>query len=132
MQSSCDTPTCGHQGKPLKQQRFRQVVIYTAGDGACPAWSVQLKCPGAFLDFSLTTSVNDPSVSVECKADYRHNFCVRGGTDTRTYNQGVPDYIQVGEHQFVEKKVVNNWLALMQTAWYVLLKVLYYDTKPLL
>ena len=51
-----------------------------------------------------------------CKTNYHHNFYVKGGQ--RTYYNGMPDVIQVGEHQFVEKKLVQMWHTNMNVAWY--------------
>lgn len=31
---------------------------------------------------------------------------------------GVPVFIQVAEHHFVETRVINMWINLMLTAWY--------------
>jgi hypothetical protein len=36
----------------------------------------------------------------------------------RTYYDGLPEIIQVGEHQFVERKVINLWITLMMVSWY--------------
>ena len=41
----------------------------------------------------------------------------------RTYHDGVPDVIQVGEHQFVEQRVIQMWRDMMLVAWYVQLEV---------
>jgi hypothetical protein len=54
---------------------------------------------------------------VDCSTNYHHNFSV--STDFRTYYDGVPDLIQVGEHQFVEKRVVNLFIGMMLLAWCV-------------
>jgi hypothetical protein len=51
----------------------------------------------------------------ECKTNYHNNFSVQNGI--RTYYGGVPDLIQVGEHQFVEASLINTWVDLMLTAW---------------
>ena len=39
------------------------------------------------------------------------------------YDEEIPDIIQVGEHQFVEKKVLKMWCTDTNIAWYVLLLV---------
>lgn len=52
-----------------------------------------------------------------CKTNYHNNYSVQNGI--RTYYPGVPEYIQVGEHQFVERSLVYHWIDLMLTAWYV-------------
>jgi hypothetical protein len=36
----------------------------------------------------------------------------------RTYYNGLPEIIQVEEHQFVERKVINLWITLMMVSWY--------------
>jgi hypothetical protein len=55
----------------------------------------------------------------ECKTNYHHNFRVFEGQ--RTYYTIVttvlPDIIQVGEHQFVETKVINLWINMMLLSW---------------
>ena len=59
---------------------------------------------------------NDVSLYAACKTNYHHNFQVYQGW--RTYYGGIPDILQVGEHQFVERPVVEMWLTMMDT-WYV-------------
>ena len=54
---------------------------------------------------------------LECKTNYHNNYSVCGGV--RTYFGGVPDLIQVGEHQFIETALINTWVDLMLTAWLV-------------
>lgn len=56
-----------------------------------------------------------------CRTNYHHNFHVKDGV--RTYHDGVPDVIQVGEHQFVEQRVIQMWRDMMLVAWYVQLEV---------
>jgi hypothetical protein len=38
---------------------------------------------------------------------------------SRHYYGGIPDYIQVGDHQFVEHMIVKNWIDLMLCGWSV-------------
>ena len=52
---------------------------------------------------------------VDCSTNYHHNFSV--SADFHTYYGGVPDLIQVGEHQFIEKRVVNLFIGMMLIAW---------------
>ena len=53
---------------------------------------------------------------VACQINYHHNFCVNKGQ--RIYYDGtIPDVLQVSEHQFVERKVVNLWITLMVVSW---------------
>ena len=54
-----------------------------------------------------------------CQTAYYNNYSVKDGM-RRYYDGTIPDIIQVGEHQFVEKKVVNMWRTDMNISWYVL------------
>jgi hypothetical protein len=38
-------------------------------------------------------------------------------TGVRHYYSGIPNILQVAEHQFVEKKLVNLWIMLMVVSW---------------
>ena len=49
--------------------------------------------------------------------NYHHNFSVHNGE--RTYYPGIPSFIQVAEHYFVEQKVIDVWISLMSTSWLV-------------
>ncbi|KAF8236156.1 hypothetical protein L208DRAFT_1019439, partial [Tricholoma matsutake] len=50
-----------------------------------------------------------------CKINYHHSFCIEGSR--QIYYNGIPDVIQVGEHQFVEWKVINMFMTLMLVSW---------------
>ncbi|KAG9317734.1 hypothetical protein JVU11DRAFT_1951 [Chiua virens] len=92
----CSTPTCQRTLKNLRMIRAEQrwCVLYTLADGAIPVYAVHLMCEA-------------------CGINYHHNFTVRNGQ--RVYYGGVPDVLQVGEHQFVEKHVIEMWMSLMDT-----------------
>jgi hypothetical protein len=77
---------------------MRQVVVYTVGKGVVPAWEVQLYCR-------------------DCNTTYYPNFSVHRGT--RTYYAGIPQYIQIGGHQYAERKLAGSWISLMLVAQYV-------------
>jgi hypothetical protein len=55
--------------------------------------------------------------TLDCNINYHHNFYVEGGE--RVYYDTIPEIIQVGEHQFVERKVINMFITLMLVSWYV-------------
>ena len=46
-----------------------------------------------------------------CNTNYHHNFSVKDGL--HTYYDGIPGTIQVGEHQFVERRVIELWISMM-------------------
>jgi hypothetical protein len=50
-----------------------------------------------------------------CNTNYHNNFSVHNGR--RTYYSGKPTFIQVGEHQFVEDRVVELWTNQMLLGW---------------
>ncbi|GJE85268.1 hypothetical protein PsYK624_013470 [Phanerochaete sordida] len=81
--------------RPLKQPQQQAVVVFTVADGTLPAYHVHLYCN-------------------RCKINYHHNFYVKAGQ--RYYYEGIPDTLQVGEHQFVERRLVEQWIALMGTS----------------
>jgi hypothetical protein len=49
--------------------------------------------------------------SIECEINYHHNFKVF--KVEHTYYSGIPDVVQINEHQFMERQVIEMWLALM-------------------
>ncbi|KAJ7176233.1 hypothetical protein C8R43DRAFT_943027 [Mycena crocata] len=61
------------------------------------------------------TSSGRDAQMFQCNTSYQNNYSVSGGT--RTYYAGVPDAIQVGEHQFVERQVLNLFVGLMLISW---------------
>ncbi|KAH6901611.1 hypothetical protein BKA70DRAFT_1435986 [Coprinopsis sp. MPI-PUGE-AT-0042] len=83
-------------GMRFTRAQQREVVLFTLADGVLPAWSVHLECES-------------------CATNFHHNFSVQGAE--RTYYAGIPDILQVGEHQFAEVRLINSWISLMVTAW---------------
>ncbi|KAJ7033642.1 hypothetical protein C8F04DRAFT_1002511 [Mycena alexandri] len=90
----CTNVNC-RRDKHLTNAQSRQVVVYTVSNGVVPAHEVQLYCR-------------------DCNTTYYPNFSVQHGI--RTYYAGIPSYIQVGGHQYVAKKQVASWTALMLVA----------------
>jgi hypothetical protein len=52
---------------------------------------------------------------VECNTTYYHNYSVYQGT--RTYYQTIPNAIQVGEHHYVQREVLDMFINLMLISW---------------
>ncbi|KAL0954922.1 hypothetical protein HGRIS_003855, partial [Hohenbuehelia grisea] len=92
----CTNVVCSKQGSVLKREEQRQAVLYTLANGAQPAWSIHVACTA-------------------CHSNCHHNFSVHN--DVRTYYAGVPEYVQVGDHQFVEAKLVELWITSMLVGW---------------
>lgn len=71
--------------------------------------SLQVNSQGSLFSFTLACQV--------CHTSYQYNFYVRASR--RVYWDGIPDAIEVGEHQFVERRVIEGWLLDMLHSWYV-------------
>lgn len=56
-----------------------------------------------------------PNTSLGCNTNYHHDYSVKD--DVRTYYGGIPDVVQVGDHQFVERVVLNLFIGLMLNSW---------------
>ncbi|KAG1731000.1 hypothetical protein EDB19DRAFT_1831826 [Suillus lakei] len=80
----------------LKKAEQRNVVLFTLAHGPCAARSVHLYC-------------------ADCQIDYCHNYTVSGGI--RTYYDEQPKTIQVTDHVFMEKDVVELFKTAMDVLW---------------
>jgi len=102
------------RGLALNKAEQRQAVLYTLDKGALPVWSVHLYCEGTV---DLTIYYHQCSMCPsECRVNYHHNFYVPQDGQ-RHYFSAIPDVIQVGDHQFVERKVINLWIGMMLMSW---------------
>ena len=91
------------------------MIVFTHADGAHPAWSVHLKCRRK-SPTPCTLSIRWSTIPcLVCHTNYHNNYSVQAGI--RTYYPGVPPFIQVGEHQFVQRELVMQWIDLMQVAY---------------
>jgi len=99
-----------------------EAIIYTLNDGAVPAYHIHLKCEGVFKPhLSLLCTKLLRGTTLECHINYHHNYSVSGSSTipyTCTYYDGIPAILQVGEHQFVERKVIDLWISLMLISWF--------------
>ena len=91
-QHCCNNLTCSCSAAsiPLKEEQQCQ-VIFTSSDGTQPAWSIHLYCTGVIF---VACAEELPA---ECKTNYHHNYSVKDGQ--HAYYKGVPDLLQIGEHQ---------------------------------
>lgn len=115
-QQRCVNPSCSHSrnGKLLKKEEQRQGVLYTLDKGAAPVRSVHLYCRGACRFIENWVDINFFH-QTECNTNFHHNFHVKDGA--RKYYNAVPDVIQIGEHQFAEKRLIQLWITLMLVSW---------------
>ncbi|GJE98851.1 hypothetical protein PsYK624_150880, partial [Phanerochaete sordida] len=94
----CTKPDCPRniEHLPLKQEHQQATVVFTHAEGTLPAYHVHLKCD-------------------KCKRDYHHNYYVEEGK--RHYYDEVPEMFEVGEHQFVDRRLVLHWMSSMGHSW---------------
>ena len=52
-----------------------------------------------------------------CHINYHYNYSVQN--NTRQYYPSMPEALQVGEHQYIERRVVDLWIHLMLSSWLV-------------
>lgn len=103
----------------MKKEQQRQVVVYTKGNGAQPAWSIHLYCRGMYNLYCIhAAALTFIDATTGCHTNYHNNFSVC--KDVRTYYTERPTYIQVGEHQYVEGQLIGLWTGQMLLGWYSL------------
>ncbi|KAF8152442.1 hypothetical protein B0H34DRAFT_800873 [Crassisporium funariophilum] len=95
----CTNGLCNRPTKGLKLQKTDQTqgVLYTLDKGVRPVCAIRFQCKG-------------------CQTAYYHNYSVKDGM-RHYYNSSIPEIIQVGEHQFVERKVVDMWRTDTNISW---------------
>jgi hypothetical protein len=93
----------------------QQAVLYTLDQGPVPVYSVQLYCEGTPFIPRANPFHTNQSLSLACRITYHHNFQVKD--EQRTYFDTIPDIIQVGKHQFAERRLVELWIHLMLISW---------------
>lgn len=122
--TTCATQTCENYGKSLGSSRKDYTgTLYTRGDGAIPISVVTLYCHGKcfFAASSASTMLigifsNALSCSKACNTTYRPNYSVTAAqslTSVRQYHGGMPDYLEVSEHTYVEQELVRLFRAQM-------------------
>ncbi|KAG1812458.1 uncharacterized protein BJ212DRAFT_1226289, partial [Suillus subaureus] len=91
----CINPDCNawHINSLLKKEEQCHVVVFAHAQGTHSTWSIHLKCQA-------------------CHTNYHNNYNVKDRT--RLYYGGIPSYLQVAEHQFIQLKLTMSWMDLMQ------------------
>ena len=102
MNKSCER----FQRLMLKKSEARQAVLFTMDRGPIPVWSIHLYCECTQICFShrITSSCYLIFI-IGCKVNYHHNFRVHEGQ--QIYYDKIPDLVQISEHQFAERKLIN-------------------------
>ncbi|KAI0355731.1 hypothetical protein OH77DRAFT_1479572 [Trametes cingulata] len=88
--------TCGGTSLLRHKDGRRKVSLFTLAQGVCDALSVHLYC-------------------YTCNTNHHHNYAVQ--RESRIYYPGVPDIIQVAEHTFIERRVLELFRSLALFSW---------------
>ena len=126
--SKCINVDCMNASEGLLRRKdgARKIMVYGI-NGMHIGFSVHLLCHCKWISLKTLRVITDTRFwyslyHVDCLTNYHHNFSVNA--EFRTYYGGVPNLIQVGEHQFIEKRVINLFMGMMLVAWYVYLNFL--------
>ncbi|KAJ6505310.1 hypothetical protein C8R45DRAFT_1091049 [Mycena sanguinolenta] len=79
-------------------------------------WSLGITSLTVYPPTKHKELVQHVNACVDCQTNYHNNLSVHAGI--RTYYAGVPELIQVREHQFAELKLVNMWTSSMLLGWF--------------
>lgn len=97
---SCTNALCLCIGNRIKLQSAAQcqALLFTIDHGPVPIWAVHFTCNA-------------------CGTIYHHEYCIQQGT--RSYYDDIPDVLQIGEHYYAERWLIESWRLNMNLAWYV-------------
>ena len=114
----CPNNGCDRRRKGLKLQKVDQTraVLYTLDKGVCPAWIIRLQCEGKLGCLGWWDSDSSLKMALGCGTAYYHNYQVKNGL-WHYYDGNIPAVVQVGEHQFVEHRVIKMWCTDTNISW---------------
>ena len=73
----------------------------------------------AYISPGNVTCVIDIIIIV-CSSSYHHNYRVQNETHYY-YWDNLPDVVEVAEHHYIERKLIDLWCTDMNVAWSVML-----------
>ncbi|KAF6740950.1 hypothetical protein DFP72DRAFT_836362 [Ephemerocybe angulata] len=94
----CSNPACSRtsKGQKLQKVEIRSAILYTLGKGPIPVNSIHLEC-------------------TDCKTTYYVDYQeVRG---VRRYYDGIPEILQMSDHHYAERRLLESWRHGKATAW---------------
>ncbi|EIW51585.1 uncharacterized protein TRAVEDRAFT_137153 [Trametes versicolor FP-101664 SS1] len=93
----CTDPSCPSHGRVLRLwEDPKRVTMFSLASGV-------------FEGFAVATSCR------KCRATYYPNYVVRG--DVRQYYEGIPDYVQVADHTYIENALLEHFTMLSVLSW---------------
>ena len=116
---TCNNPDCtlSLKGQKLQTVTQHQRVLDTL-QGPVPVYSAFLKCQGTINSYFwvVIDLKSNPQFWLEdCNTDYHLDYFVKGGVCF--YYERIQDVLQISDHQFVEKTLINSWRVGMNLAW---------------
>ncbi|TFK83121.1 hypothetical protein K466DRAFT_440648, partial [Polyporus arcularius HHB13444] len=93
---TCDRTYCSNPKLLRHKDNPVSVTLFTLSEGVCDAVSVHLYC-------------------YACQTNYHHEFAVHKGI--RSYYSGFPSAVQVSEHKFIERSVLQHFMTLHLLSW---------------
>jgi hypothetical protein len=83
-----------------------------------PSLLIQFICTVTVGIFSIYTSIPLTDIFSECWTWYHNNYKVVDGI--WYYYQGIPDFLQVSKHQYIERQLLEMWVSHMLVGWWVI------------
>jgi len=109
-----------HEKQKLQKVEQQRAILYTL-EGVCPLWVMKLYCPGNSLTHFHIQKKDLQYYKIGCNTSYHHNYSVY--KDVHSYYPDLPEIIEVADHHYIARKVINMWTMDMNIAWYALLNV---------
>ncbi|KAA1474355.1 hypothetical protein DENSPDRAFT_840923 [Dentipellis sp. KUC8613] len=89
----CTSEGCRRATIHLTKATSQQILLYTISEGVIQTYHTHLYCE-------------------HCKISYFNNYAVADGIRTY-YASEIPEYLQIGEHRYVERRLINYWILQM-------------------
>ena len=120
----CVNEQCSQHGQPLGGDRKEFMgTLFTHGRGVLPIQIVTLYCRGMLAMFNV--SQPKPNLVPGCKTTYRPNYSVvnaNSKSSVREYYKGVPKYVEVTQHSYVDTDLIylfRHQMAFSQYAFFI-------------
>lgn len=106
----CTTPDCprfhsSNTVKMLTEPVTHKATLFTLREGSLPIYTTSFYCRGGF--FQLHPDVRLRKYALGCNRRYHHNYSVHNKSGSRDYYGGVPQYIQVAKHFFMDAPLLE-------------------------
>ena len=117
------TPMTCHNSKCLRPDGLlrwkedpKRVVLFMMAEGVQEGYAVQLYCSGEYF-MNMFVLLPVQAVSLECRTVYYPNYSAHNDVQVRHYYEGIPEYIQVSNHHYVQRSVLEHFTMLSVLSW---------------